>query len=104
MRVIIEDDYLAELYKNGGTEGKPKFNIDIEHGFIKRVIQIEQSPNTNSLRLLKSLHFEKLSGKWDGKYSIRVNKAFRIILRVEKEDNNVRLEVICIEELNNHYS
>ncbi|SHN00841.1 type II toxin-antitoxin system RelE/ParE family toxin [Mucilaginibacter sp. OK098] len=106
MKVIIEDEYLAELYKNGKTDGKPRFNIDIdiELGFIKRIIQIEQSQNTNSLRALKSLHFEKLSGSLDGKYSIRVNRAFRIIFRIEKEDNNVRLEVICIEELNNHYS
>ena len=104
MKVIIEDEYLAELYKNGKTDGKPRFNIDIELGFIKRIIQIEQSQNTNSLRALKSLHFEKLSGNLDGKYSIRVNKAFRIIFRIEKEGNNVRLEVICIEELNNHYS
>jgi len=104
MKVIIEDEYLAELYKNGKTDGKPRFNIDIELGFIKRIIQIEQSQNTNSLRALKSLHFEKLSGNLDGKYSIRVNRAFRIIFRIEKEGNNVRLEVICIEELNNHYS
>jgi hypothetical protein len=41
MRVIIEDDYLADLYANGKTMSKPKFNRDIELGFIKRVIQIE---------------------------------------------------------------
>jgi proteic killer suppression protein len=104
MKVIIEDAYLADLYKNGKTNGKLRFNVDIESGFIKRIIQIEQSQNTNSLRALKSLHFEKLSGDLDGKYSIRVNRSFRIIFRIEKEGNNVRLEVICIEELNNHYS
>jgi len=100
MKVIIEDEYLANLYKNGKSDGKPRFNADIELGFIKRIIQLEQSQNTNSLRTLKSLHFEKLSGNLIGKHSIRVNKAFRI----EKDGNNVRLEVICVEELNNHYS
>lgn len=104
MRVIIEDEYLAKLYVNGKTDGKPKFSKDIEFGFIKRVVQIEQAVNTNTLRALKSLHFEKLSGNLEGKYSIRVNKGFRIILRVEKDGDNVRLEIICIEELNNHYS
>jgi toxin HigB-1 len=104
MKVIIEDEYLAQLFKNGRTVGKPKFNHDIELGFIKRVIQIEQASNTNSLRALKSLHFEKLSGDWTGKYSIRVNISFRIIFRIEKDGDNVRLEVICIEELSNHYS
>lgn len=104
MRVIIEDSYLAILYKEGKSAGKPKFSRDIELCFIKRVIQMEQAPNTNSLRELKSLHFEKLSGELEGKYSIRVNKAFRIVFRIEKEGNNLRLEVICVEELNNHYS
>jgi len=104
MRITIEDEYLAELYKNGKSEGKPQFNKDIEDRFIIRVTQMEQAQDTNNLRALKSLHFEKLSGNLDGKYSIRVNKAFRIIFRVEKDGSNMRLEVICVEELNNHYS
>jgi proteic killer suppression protein len=90
--------------KMAKTAGKAKFNHDIELGFIKRIVQIEQSQNTNSLRALKSLHFEKLTGHLASKYSIRINKAFRIIFRVEKEGVNIKLEIICIEELNNHYS
>jgi proteic killer suppression protein len=104
MRVIIEDDYLVNLYINGKTIGKPKFNKEIELAFTKRINQIEQAENTNTLRAIKSLHFEKLSGNFEGKYSIRINKGFRIIFRIEKEGNNLRLEVICIEELSNHYS
>lgn len=104
MKVIIEDEYLAALFKNGKTFGKPKFSFDIELGFIKRVIQIQQAQSTNTLRAIKSLHFEKLSGDLAGKYSIRVNKAYRIIFRIEKDGDNLRVEVVCIEELNNHYS
>ena len=104
MRVIIEDEYLTNLYSNGQAIGKPKFGRDIELAFIKRIIQIEQAANTNTLRALKSLHFEKLSGNLNGKYSIRVNKGFRIIFRIEKDGDNLRLEIICIEELSNHYS
>ena len=104
MRIIIEDEYLKSLYQNGLSIGKPKFNQEIELKFIRRVIQMEQAINTNDLRALKSLHFEKLSGKFNGKYSIRVNEAFRIIFRIEKDNNNIRIEVICIEELSNHYS
>ena len=104
MRVIIEDEYLKVLYQNGYSSGNPKYNKDIELKFIARVTQMEKAINTNDLRALKSLCFEKLSGKLKDKYSIRVNDAFRIILRVEKDGNNVRLEIICIEELSNHYS
>ncbi len=104
MRVIIEDEYLVSLYSTGKSVGKPRFNQKIEQAFIKRIIQIEQAQNTNNLRSLKSLHFEKLSGNLEGKYSIRVNLAFRIVFRIEKDGNDTRIEIICIEELNNHYS
>ncbi len=105
MRVIIEDEYLARIYSFGSVVvRKPKFNKEIERGFIKRVIQIEQAQNTNDLRMVKSLHFEKLSGNFEGKYSIRINQSYRIIFRIEKDGNNNRVEIICIEEVNNHYS
>jgi len=104
MRVIIEDEYLKALFANGHSVGKPRFNKEIEEKFIRRVIQIEQAANTNDLRMIKSLHFEKLSGNLAHKYSIRINDAFRIIFRIEKDGNNTRVEIIYIEELNNHYS
>ena len=104
MHVIIEDEYLKALFNDGISAGKSQFNREIELGFIKRITQIENAVNTNDLRKIGSLHFEKLSGKLDGKYSIRVNKAYRIIFRIEKDGNNIRLEIICVEELSNHYS
>ena len=103
MRAIIEDDYLEYLFVHGKSKGKPRFSHDIERIFIKRVLQISSAQNVNDLRAIKSLHFEKLSGNMDGKYSIRVNNGFRIILRIEKEVDNVRIEIVCIEEMNNHY-
>ena len=103
MRVIIEDDYLEYLFAHGKSKGKPKFGYDIERAFIKRVLQISSSQNTNDLRSIKSLHFEKLSGDLSGKYSIRVNQGFRMILRIEQEPDNIKVEIVCIEEMNNHY-
>ena len=104
MQVIIEDEYLKTLYEYGSGLSKPKFNTEVEKKFISRVIQIEQAKNTNDLRALKSLHFEKLIGDLAGKYSIRINQTFRIIFRIEKDGNNVRVEIIHGEEPSNHYS
>jgi plasmid maintenance system killer protein len=104
MRVIIEDDYLATLYEHGKSIGKPKFSQQLESSFIKRVIQMEQAPDTGTLRQIKSLHFEQLKGDLKGKYSIRVKDGFRLIFRVENDNNNKRIEIIAIEELNNHYA
>lgn len=104
MRVIIEDEYLASLFANGRSSGEPKFNIEVERGFIKRVLQISNAAGNNDLKNIKSLHFEKLSGNLESKYSIRINIGFRIVFRIEKDGNTTRLEIICVEELNNHYS
>ncbi|WP_419788780.1 hypothetical protein HDF24_25970 [Mucilaginibacter sp. X4EP1] len=50
------------------------------------------------------MHFEKLKEKkYEGKYSIRLNKAYRLIFRIENETGS-RIEIVCIEEISNHYS
>ncbi len=104
MRVFIEDDYLANLYENGKSTGKPRFGPQIELAFIKRIIQMEQAPDTDTLRKIKSLHFEHLKGDLKGKASIRVIDGFRLIFRVEKMGIINRVEIIAVEELNNHYA
>lgn len=67
--------------------------------FVKRVFQMQQASNTTDLRKIKSLHFEKLEGS-NLHYSIRVNIGWRIIFRIGKDG---MVEVLYIEELNNHY-
>ncbi|TDG36187.1 hypothetical protein EZJ43_09290 [Pedobacter changchengzhani] len=82
--------------------GKKKYPEEVEIGFRKRIAQIKYANGSTDLRQIKSLHFEKLREKrYLGKYFIRINKAYRIIFIIAKEE---RLEVMQIEEINNHYS
>jgi proteic killer suppression protein len=84
--------------------GKSPYPIEVLKAFKKRLFQIEQANNTADLRNIKSLHFEKLKEpKYKDKYSIRLNDAYRLIFRIENNQIS-RLEIICIEEINNHYS
>jgi len=101
MKIIIEDKYLQELVDDRIKPRKPKFPILVEKAFKKRIFQIQNAVNTNDLRKIKSLHFEKLVGSSDIHYSIRVNIGWRIIFRIE---NDEMVEVLYIEEINNHYS
>jgi len=104
MQVVIEDHFLGEVANFDKVYGKSPYPAEVLKAFKQRVFQIKQAKNTAELRMLKSLHFEKLrEKKYEGKYSIRLNKAYRMIFRI---DNNevTRLEIICIEEINNHYS
>lgn len=99
MDVVIEDKYLADLVNKDGKRGKPKFPAEIEAAFKRRIFQLRSVVNIHDLRKIKSLHFEKLSGVND-RYSIRVNISWRIILRIE---SNGTIQVLYVEELNNHY-
>jgi proteic killer suppression protein len=105
MVVKIEDHFLGEVANSNKVYGKSPYPDEVLKAFKKRVFQIKQAKNTADLRILKSLHFEKLKEKkYEGKYSIRLNIAYRIIFRIENYEGSNRVEVICIEEINNHYS
>ncbi|RZJ48588.1 MAG: hypothetical protein EOO44_20770 [Flavobacterium sp.] len=101
MKIKFVDEYLGILAESKST-GKRKYPEEVEQAFKKRIFQIKQANGTQDLREIKSLHFEKLKEKrYLGKYSIRINKAYRLIFIITKEE---RLEVMEIEEINNHYS
>ena len=101
MKIKFVDEYLGVLAESKSI-GKRKYPEEVELGFKKRIAQLKQANSTKDLREIKSLHFEKLKEKrYLGKYSIRINKAYRLIFRITKEE---RLEIVQIEEINNHYS
>ncbi|MGN5953675.1 type II toxin-antitoxin system RelE/ParE family toxin [Sphingobacterium lactis] len=101
MEIVIEDDYLVNLVSSyPNTEGKRKFPLGVEKKFVQRVGQLRAVSTENDLRAIGSFHFEKLYGEYNGKYSIRVNRSWRIIFRLDKEGC---LKILFIEELNNHY-
>lgn len=102
MTIKFKDRDLEELAKDQAPLGKQKFSEEIITLFKRRLFQIKNAVNTRDLRNNKSLHFEKLKEKrYEGKYSIRLNKAYRIIFAIDKQDN---FEIIMIEEISNHYS
>jgi proteic killer suppression protein len=102
MKIIIQDEYLGVLAEQKGLIGKQKYPSEVFLKFKMRIHQISQVSNTQELRAIKSLHFEKLKeARYKGKYSIRLNKAYRIILSIGKDHKT--LEVVLIEEINNHY-
>jgi len=106
MQLNIEDHFLGEVAgkKLEELKGKLPYPFEVLKAYKKRIYQISQAKNTADLRQIGSLHSEKLKeARYEGKYSIRLNKAYRMIFRIENNDIT-RLEIICIEEINNHYS
>ena len=102
MVIKIEDLYLETLYQGKKPKGKPQFNKEVIIQFVKTVDRLKYSDTLADIRAQHSLHFEALKGDLKGKYSVRVDRKYRLILRLEKDEVIVE-EVIVIEELSNHY-
>ena len=97
MRYRFADNRLERLYLQGaGSGGYPE---GIAEAFVTRVRTIEAANDERDLRALKSLHFEKLKGE-QVRYSVRLNKAWRLILTFEKDKDG---KIVVIIEINKHY-
>ena len=59
----------------------------------------KRSPEID-LRRYKALHFEKLRGGRSGQHSIRLNRQWRLILRMETDAEG---RLLIIVEVANHY-
>jgi plasmid maintenance system killer protein len=101
MLIVIENDYLAQLYGDV-AKGKPKFSKDVIEKFKKKVNLMKNVANLTELRKIGGLNFEALSGDFKGKHSVRVDLKYRLILRIEKDKISVE-DIIVVEDLTNHY-
>ena len=88
---------LEKLYQY--KTGSAKYPDSVVEAFIKRVRRIESAKDEREFRASKGFHFEKLKGTRN-KYSMRLNKDWRLILRFEK---NKEGKVVVIIEINRHY-
>jgi toxin HigB-1 len=59
---------------------------------------IRAAPDERDFYALKSLHFEKLQGDREGQCSMRLNKQWRLILRLDTRANGKVVVVISIAD------
>lgn len=50
------------------------------------------------LRVMKSLHFEKLKGARNGQCSIRLNDQWRIVFKINQQNEQREIEILSIED------
>jgi len=75
--IISFKDKEAEKIWNGTVSTKLPF--EIQQTARRKLRMINNSQNTNDLRIPPSNRLEKLQGNLKGKYSIRINDQWRII-------------------------
>ena len=101
MKVFFETQELASLYKADPEHliGKQKIPVVVVKQYQKKVNILISITGLNELYSFRSLNFEALKGNREGQYSIRLNKQYRLLFRINK---NEELEIIIIE-ISKHY-
>ena len=95
MRLAFEDDDLRRLYEERNFV-LPRLGPDVVKAFRKKVGFLAQAESDSDLRNYKALHFEKLRGGRAGQYSIRLNRQWRLILRIETDAEGRLLVIVEI--------
>ena len=85
---------LLLLYKE--ERDSRRYAPGVVSSFFEVMAAIQSAVNENDLRVLKSLHFEKLQGNRQGQISLRLNKQFRLIVEIEEDNQGKLLRIIEI--------
>ena len=99
MRIRFEDDDLRRLHEEHDFV-LPRLGPEVTRAFRKRVAYLEEAESEADLRHYKALHYEKLRGSRSGQRSIRLNRQWRLILRVEADADG---RLLIVVEVVNHY-
>ena len=75
----FRDDWLADFYLHDARARQ--IPADIEARLFRKLQLIDDATSGTDLRAPPSNHFEKLRGKLEGFWSIRVNDHWRLIFR-----------------------
>lgn len=102
MIVQFNNAYLEKLFQGKQVSGKPKYSVEVILKFKKTILRLQMAASLRELRSFKGLNFEALKGDLKGYYSVRVDRGYRLILTVDKEELVVT-EVLTVHDLNNHY-
>ncbi|HRF12026.1 MAG: type II toxin-antitoxin system RelE/ParE family toxin [Lysobacteraceae bacterium] len=96
MEVRFEDPALRRL------EEDPTYTHGLDAALVKvfrmRIQFIHAALDERAFYEMKSLHYEKLKGDRAGQRSMRLNKQWRLILRIAEDDQGKQVVVIEIAD------
>lgn len=98
MRFEFADDQLEDLYYNANA--RSKLPPEAIRGFRKKMQLITAAVDERDIYNVGGARLEKLSGDRDGQYSIRLNKQWRLILQIEKDEEG---NIIVIMEVADYH-
>ncbi len=94
MRFRFADKKLQSLYTD--ETGAEQYEPGVVRGFFRVMAIIQSAPDSRDFYMFKSLHYEKLSGDRAGQHSFRLNRQWRLIVRIERDDEGQEVVIIAI--------
>ena len=94
MRFVFKDKDLLLLYAE--EKNAHRYSTGVVEAFFDVMAIIENATSEADIRAFKSLHFEKLSGNRSGQVSLRLNKQYRLIVQVKKDEQGKLLWIVEI--------
>jgi proteic killer suppression protein len=83
---MIKSFHCRETEKLFKREPVLQFSVEIQRGALRRLMLLDAAERLEDLRIPPGNRLEKLSGKRQGKYSIRINDQWRICFRWQQGD------------------
>lgn len=96
MRFIFKDEDLLLLYKE--EKNAHRYPSGVVNAFFEVMAIIANAASEADIRAFKSLRFEKLKGNRAGQISLRLNKQYRLIVIIEKDEHGKMLWIIEIAD------
>jgi toxin HigB-1 len=93
VRIEFVDEELRRLYVDPEFVIS-RFSPELVRAYRKKVGFLVQANSELDLRAYRALRYEKLRGDRAGQHSIRINQQWRLILRVETDEDGQMLIII----------
>lgn len=95
MQLEYDDDWLRRLAEDPDVRSS-EWDEDVTRSYRKKIQILTAATDERDLAALRGLRFKKLRGGYRGKYSIRLNDQYRLILRFHTEPTG---RVVTVVEL-----
>jgi plasmid maintenance system killer protein len=84
----------------GDYQGKQPVNEAVLKAYQKTIRKLDAADSLAILRQNKSLNFHPLKRDLEGKYAVRVNMQYRVILSIDEEGE---IQILLIEQLTDYH-
>ena len=90
------DNKLEALYTH--AKGAQRLDPAVFDAFLDVVAAVQAAKTPQDLRALKALHYEKLKGDRKGDRSLVLHKGQRLIVREQRDDQGLYIEIVKIDD------